>query len=83
MNKIKSMLAGASLVALGAAPVFAEGTTPTMDTTAAAGAVTALQTGITSLINNTIVPAVVVIILAFAGLWGVQLVWKKIRATRG
>lgn len=67
MNKIKSMVLGASTFA---APVlFAEGTTPTMDTTNAEAMLTSAQTGLTSLLSSA-APVVTALVLAGLAIWG-------------
>ena len=58
--------------------MFAEGTTPTMDSTAAAGIVNSAATGLVSLLE-TITPYVTTIILAGLAIWAAMVIIRLVK----
>lgn len=62
----------------GAHALLAEGTTPTMDTTAAAGLVEQAQTGLSSLLT-TVTPYISTIVLAGLAIWAAMVIIRLVK----
>ena len=58
-----------ALVAMSPAMLFAEGTAPSMDTTAATTLLTSAQTGLSSLLTSA-APIIATVVLAGLAIWG-------------